>query len=192
MYRSITLYCLRNNLAPDGVINQNELLQHIDNIHIRFIYNILNQKYETYLNDENVEEEIRQPAVANLVSPVSVIGFVREALVKQQREMGRAKKIVMDGRDIGTVVFPDAELKIFMTAAPEIRAQRRYDELTAKGLKVDFSDILRNIQDRDRIDSNRAISPLRQADDAIVLDNSTLNRDEQLAFVLQKARERMQ
>jgi CMP/dCMP kinase len=191
MYRAVTLYCLRNNLAPGGMVNEEALRKHIEKIHIRFIFNPDLQKHETFLNDENIEEEIRRPEVANLVSPVSIIGFVREALVKEQREMGKNKGIVMDGRDIGTVVFPDAELKIFMTASPEIRAKRRYDELMAKGVHVELEDIIRNIQDRDRIDSTRKISPLRQANDAILLDNSYMTREEQLAFVLRLADERM-
>jgi CMP/dCMP kinase len=191
MYRAVTLYCLRNNLAPGGVVNLAELQKQIDNIDIRFVYNQNLHKHETYLTGENIEEEIRRPEVADLVSPVSIIGFVREALVSQQRKMGEAKGIVMDGRDIGTVVFPDAELKIFMTATPEIRARRRYDEMMEKGVHVELNDIIRNIQDRDRIDSTREISPLRQASDAIILDNTNLTREEQLAFVLQLAKERM-
>jgi len=190
MYRAVTLYCLRHNLAPDGIVNLKELQSQIDRIHIRFVFNPALQKHETFLNGENIEEEIRRSEVANLVSPVSVIGFVREALVRQQREMGRDKGIVMDGRDIGTVVFPDAELKIFMTASPEIRAKRRFDEMIAKGVHVEMEDIIGNIRDRDRIDSTREISPLRRADDAILLDNSDLTREEQLAFVLRLAEER--
>lgn len=189
MYRAVTLFCLRNNLAPGGVVSLEELRSQINEIHIQFIFNPELHKHETFLNGENIEEEIRRPEVANLVSPVSIIGFVREALVRQQREMGRNKGIVMDGRDIGTVVFPEAELKIFMTASPEIRAKRRYDELMAKGVHVEFADVIRNIEDRDRIDSTREISPLRKADDAIILDNSNLTREEQLAFVLAKAHE---
>jgi len=191
MYRAVTLFCLRNNLAPDGVISLNELQSRISQIHIEFVLNPETRKHETFLNGENIEEEIRRPEVANLVSPVSIIGFVREALVRQQREMGIRKGIVMDGRDIGTVVFPEAELKIFMTATPEIRAKRRYDELMAKGVHVEIEDIIKNIQDRDRIDSTRKISPLRQASDAIVLDNSNLTREEQLAFVLNLVKSRM-
>lgn len=184
MYRAVTLYCLRNNLAPGGIVDLEKLKARIRDIKIRFVYNPDLKKHETFLNGENIEEEIRRPEVANLVSPVSIIGFVREALVEQQREMGRDKGIVMDGRDIGTVVFPDAELKIFMTASPGIRAKRRFDEMISKGVHVEMDDIIRNIQDRDRIDSTREISPLRQADDAIVLDNSDMTREEQLEFVL--------
>jgi cytidylate kinase len=191
MYRAVTLFCLSHNLAVGGIIDQEGLRQHIGSLDIRFRHNPSLGQSETYLNGENVEEEIRKPDVAALVSPVAVIGFVREALVKLQRRMGRNRAIVMDGRDIGTVVFPDAELKIFMTASPEIRAQRRFDELTAKGLTIRFEEVLQNVMDRDRIDSTREISPLRQAEDAVVLDNSHLTREEQLAFVLRLARERM-
>lgn len=191
MYRAVTLYCLQRNLAPGGIINETRLREEIGNIHISFRFNPESKKHETFLNGENVEEEIRKPEVANLVSPVSVIGFVREALVAQQREMGKNRGIVMDGRDIGTVVFPDAELKIFMTAAPEIRAKRRYDELVAKGLTVVWEDILKNTLDRDRIDSTRLISPLRQADDAVLLDNSHMTREEQLDYALRLAEDRI-
>jgi len=191
MYRAVTLYCLRNDLAPGGKIDLEKLHSQIGHINIKFGFNPSLQKHETFLNGENIEDEIRRPEVANLVSPVAVIGFVREALVKLQREMGRQKGIVMDGRDIGTVVFPDAELKIFMTATPEIRAKRRYDEMIAKGVHVEMADIIRNIQDRDRIDSTREISPLRQADDAVILDNSDMTREQQLDFVLEKVKERM-
>ncbi len=184
MYRAVTLFCLRNELVIDGRIDEEKLRSRIHEVKIRFVYNPALQKHETWLNEDNVEEEIRRSEVANLVSPVAVIGFVREALVEQQREMGRNKGIVMDGRDIGTVVFPDAELKIFMTASPEIRAKRRYDEMIAKGQQVKMEDIVKNIVNRDRIDSTREISPLRQAEDAIVLDNSLLTREEQLEWVL--------
>ncbi|MFH0760579.1 MAG: (d)CMP kinase [Bacteroidota bacterium] len=186
MYRAVTLYCLRNNLIKNGSVDVTGLENQIDKIHIRFLPNSLTGKNDTFLNGENVEDEIRTPPVADMVSPVSVIGFVREAMVRLQREMGKDKGIVMDGRDIGTVVFPEAELKIFMTASPQIRAQRRYDELKAKGLNVSMEDIIKNIADRDRIDSTREISPLRQAEDALVLDNSHLTREEQLAWVLEK------
>jgi len=186
MYRAVTLYCLQNNLIRDGIVLTDQLARHIDRIKISFKFNPSLNRNEIWMNGVNVEEEIRTPAVANQVSPVSVIGFVRETLVKIQREMGRNKGIVMDGRDIGTVVFPQADLKIFMTASPEIRAQRRYDELKAKGLEVTFEEVLQNITDRDRIDSTREISPLRQAEDALVLDNSHLTREEQLAWVLEK------
>ncbi len=188
MYRAVTLYCLQNDLISDGIVQADELKKQIGNIDIQFRYNPSTQKNETWLNGINVEDAIRSLEVAEMVSPVSIIGFVREAMVRFQREMGRNKGIVMDGRDIGTVVFPDADLKIFMTASPEIRAQRRYDELKAKGLNVSMEEVMRNITERDRIDSTRAISPLRQADDALVLDNSRLTREEQLAWVMEKVR----
>lgn len=140
----------------------------------------------TFLNDENVEEEIRTMEVSSHVSPIATLGFVREALVKQQQEMGKAKGIVMDGRDIGTVVFPDAELKIFVTASAEIRAQRRYDELKGKGQDASFEEILANVKERDYIDQNREVSPLRKADDAILLDNSHLTIAEQKQWLAQK------
>jgi cytidylate kinase len=186
MYRAVTLYCLRNNLIHNDLVDIKQLEEHINRIQIRFRPNPLTGKNDTWLNGENVEDEIRTPAVADMVSPVSVIGYVREAMVRLQREMGKEKGIVMDGRDIGTVVFPEAELKIFMTASPEIRARRRYDELKAKGLDVSLEEIIKNITDRDRIDSTREISPLRQAEDALVLDNSHLTREEQLVWVLEK------
>ncbi len=186
MYRAVTLYCLRNNLIHNDLVDIKQLEEHINRIQIRFRPNPLTGKNDTWLNGENVEDEIRTPTVANMVSPVSVIGFVREAMVRLQRVMGKDKGIVMDGRDIGTVVFPEADLKIFMTASPEIRARRRYDELTAKGLDVSIEEIIKNITDRDRIDSTREISPLRQAEDALVLDNSHLTREEQLAWVLEQ------
>jgi len=188
MYRAVTLYCLQNDLISDGIVQADELKKQIGNIDLHFRYNPSTQKNETWLNGINVEDAIRSPEVAEMVSPVSVIGFVREAMVRFQREMGRNKGIVMDGRDIGTVVFPDADLKIFMTASPKIRAQRRYDELRAKGLNVSMEEVMRNITERDRIDSTRAISPLRQAEDALVLDNSQLTREEQLAWVMEKVR----
>jgi cytidylate kinase len=142
----------------------------------------------THLNGENVENEIRTMEVSNHVSPIAALGFVREELVRQQQAMGREKGIVMDGRDIGTVVFPDAELKVFVTASPEIRAQRRYDELKAKGQEASFEEILHNVEERDRIDRSRAVSPLRQADDALLLDNSHLTIAEQKEWLAEQFR----
>jgi cytidylate kinase len=188
MYRAVTLFCIRENLIHEGEVDEERLEKQISGIHIEFRFNQLLGKPETFLNGLNVEDEIREPAVAALVSPVSKIGFVREAMVRLQRDLGRDKGIVMDGRDIGTVVFPEAEVKIFMTASPEVRARRRYDELIAKGLDVNYLDILHNLQERDRIDSTREISPLRKADDAIELDNSGMNREEQKAFILEQVR----
>lgn len=180
MYRSVTLYALRNNLFnADGSIREQELQEQMKNINISFQFNKETGRPDTYLNGEKVEDDIRTMEVSSHVSPIATLAFVREALVKQQQRMGAEKGIVMDGRDIGTVVFPDAELKIFVTASAEVRAQRRYDELKAKGMEADFADILKNVQERDYIDSHRETSPLRKADDALELDNSKLTIAEQ-------------
>ncbi len=191
MYRAVTLFALRNKLAANGTVDEKDLISRLAEIKIEFRVNPTTKQNETYLNGENVEEEIRQLPVANHVSPVATIREVRAEMVKQQQLMGQEKGIVMDGRDIGTVVFPDAELKIFMTASPEVRAQRRYDELTAKGQQVSFEEILNNVEERDRIDSSREVSPLKQADDALILDNSHLTREEQLRWAVNKAQERI-
>lgn len=184
MYRAITLYCIENYLFnADGNIKTDELRKQIDNIHVSFCLNPNMSKPETYLNGVNVESKIRTMEVSSKVSIVAALGFVREALVRLQQEMGKNKGIVMDGRDIGTVVFPDAELKIFVTASAEIRAQRRYDELTAKGQSVSYEDILRNVEERDRIDQTREVSPLKKADDAITLDNSNMSIEEQKTWL---------
>lgn len=179
MYRAVTLYCIKNDIfKPDGI--DTELLKkQIDQIHVTFQLDPLTNHPQTYLNGKNVEKEIRTMEVSSKVSPISAIDFVRKALVAQQQEMGKAKGIVMDGRDIGTTVFPNAELKIFVTASPEIRAQRRYDELIAKGQTVHYDEILINVKERDYIDQNRSVSPLRKADDAILLDNSNLTIEQQ-------------
>ena len=180
MYRSITLYALRNNLFnADGTIREDELEAQMKNINISFQLNKETGRPMTYLNGENVENDIRTMEVSSHVSPIATLPFVRKALVEQQQRMGADKGIVMDGRDIGTVVFPKAELKIFVTASAEVRAQRRYDELKAKGMEADFEDILKNVQERDYIDSHRETSPLRKAEDALELDNSLLTIDEQ-------------
>ena len=190
MYRSVTLYCLRNNWINDGVVDEEKLKEAIPSIKIDFRYNPEKQINETYLNDENVESEIRSLKVSNSVSIVSAIGFVRRAMVAQQQAYSVDRGVVMDGRDIGTVVFPDAELKIFLTASPEIRAQRRYDELKAKGENVSFDEVLENVKQRDFIDQNREESPLRKADDAIVLDNSYMTIQEQKEWLLQRFEEK--
>lgn len=185
MYRAVTLYCMRYNLiADDGTVDEEALKRDIANIGISFIYDPQTSKNTTLLNGEVVEDEIRRIEVSNKVSYVSRIEFVRAQMVKLQQNMGRQGGIVMDGRDIGTVVFPNADLKIFMTASPEVRAQRRFDELTAKGEKVTFDEILENVTQRDYIDQHREVSPLRQADDARVVDNSHMTRDEQFAVIL--------
>ena len=178
MYRAVALFAIRNGWMTDDYIDDAELKKHIGSIKIHFQTNTEGLQ-DTYLNDENVEKEIRTLEVGNGASRVSAIGFVREELVRQQQAMGIEKGIVMDGRDIGTVVFPTAELKIYLTGSPEVRAQRRYDELIGKGEKVNIEDVLANIRERDERDSNRAESPLRKADDAIEIDNTHINMEEQ-------------
>ena len=186
MYRAVTLYAIRHHLFEGTEIHTEELEKQMDDIHISFKFNAETKKPDTYLNGELVEKEIRGMEVSNLVSPIATIPFVRTAMVRQQQQMGEEKGIVMDGRDIGTVVFPDAELKIFVTASAEVRAQRRYDELKAKGMEGDYEEILKNVQERDYIDSHREVAPLRPADDAILLDNSNLTIDEQNAWVMEQ------
>jgi len=186
MYRAVTLYCLRHNLIQNGIVNIPELIAHLGMIKVSFIFNEKTNHNDVWLNGENVEQEIRLLTVSQNVSPVAAVAEVRHLLVALQQEMGKSKGIVMDGRDIGTVVFPEAELKIFMTAQPDVRAKRRYDELTAKGEKVSYDEIKANIIGRDRYDETRQESPLRKADDAIVLDNSYMTRDEQLDWVLSR------
>lgn len=183
MYRAVTLYALRNGFFKDGVIQAEELKQHISDIHIAFQLDPQTQRPITYLNNVCVESEIRSMEVSSHVSPVAALGFVREAMVALQQEMGKDKGIVMDGRDIGTTVFPDAELKIFVTASAEVRAQRRYDELKAKGQESSFESILQNVKERDELDMHREVSPLRQAEDAILLDNSHMTIAEQKAWL---------
>ncbi len=184
MYRTVTLFALRNGLfREDGSVKTDELEARLHEIEISFRFNEMSGKADAYLNGENVEKEIRLMEVSNHVSPIAAIPFVREMMVMQQRRMGEGKGIVMDGRDIGTTVFPDAELKIFVTASPEVRAKRRYDELCSKGEKADFADILKNVQERDYIDSHRKTSPLRKADDALMLDNGNMTIDEQNRWI---------
>ena len=190
MYRVVTLYALRMGLINNGVPDTKKIIAELKNINITFKWDENAGKNTTFLNDENVEEEIRRLEVSQNVSPISTIAEVRHEMVRQQRENGKNKGIIMDGRDIGTVVFPDAELKIFMTASPEIRAQRRFDELKQKGVDVDFAEILENVEGRDQIDSNREISPLKKADDALILDNSNLTREEQLKWTLERVKEK--
>ena len=184
MYRAVTLYAIRHQLFEGTEINTEELEKLMDDIHISFKFNPETKKPDTYLNGELVEKEIRGMEVSNLVSPIATIPFVRTAMVRQQQQMGEEKGIVMDGRDIGTVVFPDAELKIFVTVSAEVRAQRRYDELKAKGMEGDYEEILKNVQERDYIDSHREVAPLRPADDALLLDNSNLTIAEQNEWVM--------
>lgn len=182
MYRAVSLFGLRNGIITDDTIDETRLQQMIGDIQIGFKTNA-DGKQETYLNGENVESLIRTLEVANGASRVSTIGFVRRELVRQQQRMGADKGIVMDGRDIGTVVFPEAELKVFVTASPEVRAQRRYDELQAKGQPEDYDAVLANVKERDYRDTHRAESPLRQADDAILIDNSYMTKTEQSALL---------
>jgi cytidylate kinase len=189
MYRCVTLYALRNGLFTADGINEEALRQQMPNIHISFQFNAETGRPDTYLNGELVENDIRTMEVSSHVSPIAALGFVREAMVAQQQQMGKDKGVVMDGRDIGTVVFPDAELKIFVTASAEVRAQRRYDELKGKGMEADYADILKNVQERDYIDSHREVSPLRQADDAILLDNSNMTIPEQKEWLLERFKE---
>ena len=193
MYRAVTLYALRHHLFLDnGAVNEPELQQHMPNIHISFKLNPATSKPDTSLNNESVEQEIRSMRVSEHVSKIAAIPFVRTALVAQQQQMGKDKGIVMDGRDIGTVVFPDAELKIFVTASAEVRAQRRFDELQQKGMPAQYDDILKNVQERDYIDSHRQVSPLCKAEDAIELDNSHLTIPEQQQWLVQKVNEVLQ
>ncbi len=187
MYRSVTLYALRHGLFnADGSIKAAELEAQMPNIHITFQLNPETGRPDTYLNGERVEDLIRSLEVSNHVSPIATLPFVRTAMVAQQQQMGREGGVVMDGRDIGTVVFPNAELKIFVTASAEVRAQRRYDELQEKGMPADYEAILKNVQERDYIDSHREVSPLRQADDALLLDNSHMTIDEQDRWLMEQ------
>lgn len=180
MYRAVTLFCLNNNLIDGDTVNVAELEKHLGDIKIAFGVNPSTSASETYLNGVNVEQEIRDMRVSGKVSLVAAIPAVRHALVAQQQLMGKEKGIVMDGRDIGTVVFPDAEMKVYVDASAETRARRRFDELRAKGnTTVTYEEVLKNVQERDHIDQTRAESPLRKADDAVVLDNSHMTIEQQ-------------
>lgn len=191
MYRSVTLYALRHGMfRSDGSIDTGALEAAMPEIRITFKLNKETGRPDTYLNGELVEKDIRTMEVSSKVSPIAALPFVRKALVEQQQMMGREKGIVMDGRDIGTAVFPDAELKVFVTASAEVRAQRRYDELKAKGMEADYASILKNVEERDYIDSHREVSPLRKADDAIELDNSHMTIAEQKQWLREKFEER--
>ena len=179
MYRAVSLYLLENHINAD---KKDDVLNALRDIYIEFRINPANGKQETYLNEGNVEKEIRTLAVSKVVSPLSAIPEIRDAMVKQQQELGKGRGVVLDGRDIGTVVFPNAELKLFMTASPRIRAQRRYQELVAKGEDVSFDEVYQNVLQRDLIDTTRKVAPLIQAQDAVVIDNSDMSRDEQFEF----------
>lgn len=184
MYRAVTLYCLENNLFDGDRLDTEALERQLDNIRVTFGVNA-EGKTETYLNGRNVETEIRQMPVSSKVSIVAAVPSVRHALVRQQQELGKGKGIVMDGRDIGTTVFPDAEMKVYVDASPETRARRRYDELVGKGdTSVTYEEVYRNVCERDHIDMNRAESPLRKADDAVVLNNSVMTIEEQDKWLL--------
>lgn len=191
MYRSVTLYALRHGMfRADGSIDTGALEAAMPEIRITFKLNKETGRPDTYLNGELVEKDIRTMEVSSKVSPIAALPFVRKALVEQQQMMGREKGIVMDGRDIGTAVFPDAELKVFVTASAEVRAQRRYDELKAKGMEAEYASILKNVEERDYIDSHREVSPLRKADDAVELDNSHMTIAEQKQWLREKFEER--
>ena len=193
MYRTVTLYAMRNNLFDSqGEVLTDELQKQMDNIKVSFCINKETGRPDACLNDECVENIIRSIEVSNHVSKIAAIPFVREAMVDQQRRMGAEKGIVMDGRDIGTTVFPDAELKIFVTASAKVRAQRRYDELQQKGMPADFDEILKNVEERDYIDSHREVSPLRQAEDAILLDNSDMTIPQQNEWLMQQVEKALQ
>jgi CMP/dCMP kinase len=189
MYRAITLFSMQMGYISNEYFDKDSLLNSLPKITLHFEFNAELGFAEMYLNGVNVEKEIRTLEVSNFVSKIAEVSEVRSKLVEQQQEMGKGKGIVMDGRDIGTVVFPDAELKIFMTASAETRAQRRFDELQAKGDSVTYEEVLNNVQERDYIDSHREDSPLVIADDAIEIDNSYLTREEQFAAVLELAEE---
>lgn len=193
MYRSVALYAMRHHLFnEDGSVKLLELEKEMPDIHISFTLNEQTGCPDCLLNGELVEKEIRTLEVSSHVSPIAAIGFVRKALVKQQQAMGEEKGIVMDGRDIGTTVFPHAELKIFVTASSQIRAQRRFDELKAKGMPANFDDILKNVEERDYIDTHREVSPLKKADDALILDNSEMTIAEQKEWLLNRFMEKCQ
>ncbi|TYP75177.1 (d)CMP kinase [Aquimarina intermedia] len=189
MYRAVTLYAMRKCFINDSHFNQEAIERYLPFINIKFKLNKKTGIAEVLLNNENVENEIRKLSVSNNVSQIAAISLVRQKLVQQQKLMGAERGIVMDGRDIGTVVFPDAELKIFMTATAKDRAERRYKEITERGEQVSYEDVLKNVVNRDHIDSTRKDSPLRKADDAITIDNSNMTLDEQFQKILELAKQ---
>jgi cytidylate kinase len=184
MYRAVTLYCIESGILQGETVNTERLRREIGTLRVCFHFNPTTHHPDVWLNGINVEEKIRTMDVSSRVSQIAALDFVRAAMVAQQQAMGQEKGLVMDGRDIGTIVFPDAELKIFVTATPEVRARRRYDELTAKGQAVSFDEILANVKERDYIDQHRAVGPLRQAADAILLDNTLLSVDQQRQWLI--------
>lgn len=190
MYRAVTLFSMQNGYISDNrSIDEDRLHKALQSIDIAFVFRDEYKRPVVHLNGKCVEEEIRSIEVSRNVSLIAALPFVRTAMVEKQREMGKAKGVVMDGRDIGTTVFPDAELKIFVTASAEVRAQRRYDELVERSMPADYDEILANVKERDYIDSHREVSPLRMADDAVLLDNSNMTRDEQQQWLMHKVDE---
>ncbi|WP_251620796.1 (d)CMP kinase [Odoribacter lunatus] len=190
MYRTVTLHAMREGWIVNGEIDEKRLREGLLGLNITFRYDEGKKRYETYLNGEYVEEQIRGMEVSGNVSAVSSIGFVRAMLVEKQREMGRQGGVVMDGRDIGSVVFPDAEIKFFMTAAPEVRAKRRYEELKQKGQEVPYEEVEANVKQRDYMDEHRKESPLKKTEDAILIDNSNMTVEEEIDYMLEKIREK--
>ncbi len=184
MYRAVTLFALKQNIAKNDTLNAEKLVEQLEAIFITFKFSAEAGKFETYLNGKNVEKEIRSMQVSKYVSPVAAVPEVRRKLVKLQQRMAETRGVIMDGRDIGTVVLPDAELKFFMTASSHVRAHRRFKELIDKGTEITFEEVLENIETRDRIDTTRETDPLKAADDAIIVDNSDLTIDEQYTFIM--------
>src|SRR5690554_5345142 len=191
MYRAVTLYALNHEMMADNSLNIPQLIQQLDNISMTFHFNPEVGFAEMHLNGTNVEKAIRSMEVSQWVSKIAEVSEIRAKLVQQQQGYGKEKGIIIDGRDIGTVVFPDAELKVFMTASAEIRAKRRYLELKGKGQEVNYEDVMKNVQERDAVDTSRKDSPLIQAQDAIVIDNSEMTREEQFELILKLAQERI-
>jgi CMP/dCMP kinase len=191
MYRAVTLFALKSGLINGKIVNEKELIKCLPELQVYFQLNAETQKPETFLNGKNIETDIRSMEVSNLVSEISKIKEVRKKLVLLQQEMGKNKGVVMDGRDIGTVVFPDAELKLFMTADKQIRAKRRYNELLASNSKITLEEVQKNIEERDYIDTNRVNDPLKQAEDALVIDNSDITPVQQLQLALKYAQEKI-
>ena len=190
MYRCVTLYALQNGIIQNNHIDEDLLMEALNDIHITFKFDVQSKTNQTYLNGKLVENEIRGPEVSDNVSQISAIGFVRKKMVELQQAMGKTDSIVMDGRDIGTVVFPQADLKLFMTASPAIRAQRRFKEYQEKNQDVTFDEVMENVKKRDYMDENRDESPLKKADDALVLANSDMTKQEQLDFIVAQLRVR--
>ena len=191
MYRAVTLYAIQNNIIIDNLLNKEKLISNLDNINVSFSYNPTLNTSETFLNGKNIEKDIRGLAVSNQVSKVARISAVRSKMVDIQRKLGKEKGLVVDGRDIGSVVFPDAALKLFMTAHHTIRAKRRFDELKAKDEEVNYEDILENIESRDNDDTSRSSNPLIQVDDAVVIDNSEITQQEQFNIALNLAKSKI-